>query len=210
MPMKTEHDFVAEVARQVNYAAKSFIKIRLTDSGELLLRIWIGKKPLKLPISITGSSVLIMASSIFCRSNASMTMDPILHCERRNKMEIADYRTMSSFELIDRINNTVTWDDEENEPCMRELCERYNVDFDAYDNYEDIWDQIIRKVYDDVVIHHQYAINNRDYTIAHLESDKYFVYAVVVDIYEKVMFDVYEIGTMQECKKYVKERIDID
>ena len=24
MPMKTEHDFVAEVARQVNYAAKSF------------------------------------------------------------------------------------------------------------------------------------------------------------------------------------------
>jgi len=24
MPMKTEHDFVAEIARQVNYAAKSF------------------------------------------------------------------------------------------------------------------------------------------------------------------------------------------
>ena len=58
-------------------------------------------------------------------------------------MEVADYRRMNTFELIDRINNTVTWDDEENEPCMRELCERYNVDFDAYDNYEGIWDQVI-------------------------------------------------------------------
>ena len=125
-------------------------------------------------------------------------------------MEVADYRRMNTFELIDRINNTVTWDDEENEPCMRELCERYNIDFDAYDNYEDIWDQIIKEVYADVFIHHQYAIDDRDYTIVSLGSDDWTEFAVVDDIYEKTMFDVYEIGTMQECKKYVKERIDID
>ena len=76
--------------------------------------------------------------------------------------------------------------------------------------YEDLWDKIIKAVYDDVVVHHQYAINDRDYTIVSLDSDDYSGYAVVDDIYERMMFDVYEIGTMQECKKYVKERIDID
>ena len=125
-------------------------------------------------------------------------------------MEIADYRRMSPFELIDRINGTVTWDDEENEPCMRVLCERYNVNFDSYDDYEVLWDRIIREVYNDVVIYHQYAINDHDYTIVSLESDDSSEYAVIDDIYERTMFDVYEIGTMQECKKYVKERIDID
>ena len=125
-------------------------------------------------------------------------------------MEIADYRMMSPFELIDRINGTVTWDDEENELCMRSLCERYNIDFDAYDDYEILWDKITKAVYDDVVIYHQYAINNRDYTIVSLESDDSSEFAVIDDIYERMMFDVYEVGTMQECKKYIKERIDID
>ena len=124
----------------------------------------------------------------------------------------------STFELIDRINCAVTWDDEEIEPCMRELCDRYNIDFDAFFNhegmfdrtYEDLWDKIIKAVYDDVFVHNQYAINDRDYKIVSLDSDDYSEYAVVDDIYERMMFDVYEIGTMQECKKYVKERIDID
>ena len=125
-------------------------------------------------------------------------------------MEVADYRRMNTFELIDRINNTVTWDDEENEPCMRELCDRYCINFDAYGNYEDIWDQITKEVYADVFIHHQYAIDDRDYIIVSLGSDDWTEFAVVDDIYEKMMFTVYEIGTMQECKKYVKESIDID
>ena len=47
-------------------------------------------------------------------------------------MEVADYRRMNTFELIDRINETVTWADEEVEPCMRELCDRYGIDFDNY------------------------------------------------------------------------------
>ena len=147
---------------------------------------------------------------------------------------IENYGLMSTFELIDRINCAVTWDDEEIELCMRELCDRYNIDFDAFFNhegmfdrtYEDLWDKIIKavyddvvvhhqyaindRVYDDVVVHHQYAINDRNYTIVSLDSDDYSGYAVVDDIYERIMFDVYEIGTMQECKKYVKERIDID
>ena len=84
------------------------------------------------------------------------------------------------------------------------------INFDAYDEYEDIWDQIIKKIYSDVFIHHQYAIDDHDYTIVSLGSDDWTEFAVVDDIYEKTMFEVYEIGTMQECKKYVKERIDID
>ena len=125
-------------------------------------------------------------------------------------MEIADYRRMNTFELIDRINGTVTWADEEVEPCMRELCDRYDIDFDAYNDYETLWDKIISDVYDDVVIHHNYSINNRDYVIVSLDSDDYPVFAVVDDVNHRVMFEVYEIGTMRECKDYIKERIDID
>lgn len=123
-------------------------------------------------------------------------------------MNTANYKLMSSFELIVRINETASWDDEENEYCMRELCDRYNIDFDDYDNYEDVWDQIIHAIYNDVVVHHQYAIDDHDYTIVSLDSDDYSEFAVIDDVYEKIMFDVYEIGTMQECKKYIKERID--
>ena len=132
-------------------------------------------------------------------------------------MEIADYRRMNTFELIDRINETVTWADEEVEPCMRELCDRYNIDFDNYNDedesiwdYETLWDKIISDVYDDVVIHSNYSINNRDYVIVSLDSDDYPVLAVVDDVNHRVMFEVYEIGTMRECKDYIKERIDND
>ena len=132
-------------------------------------------------------------------------------------MEVADYRRMNTFELIDRINETVTWADEEVEPCMRELCDRYNIDFDNYNDedesiwdYETLWDKIISDVYDDVVIHSNYSINNCDYVIVSLDSDDYPVFAVVDDVNHRVMFEVYEIGTMRECKDYIKERIDID
>ena len=132
-------------------------------------------------------------------------------------MEVADYRRMNTFELIDRINETVTWADEEVEPCMRELCDRYDIDFDNYNDedesiwdYETLWDKIISDVYDDVVIHNNYSINNRDYVIVSLDSDDYPVFAVVDDVNHRVMFEVYEIGTMRECKNYIKERVDID
>ena len=124
-------------------------------------------------------------------------------------MEVADYRRMSSFELIDRINETISWADEENEPCMRELCDRYHIDFDLYDEYEPIWDRIIREVYDDAEIQAKYVINDRDYTIVSLSDDD-SIFAVVDEVRTNWMFTVYEIGTMQECKNYVKERIDID
>lgn len=132
-------------------------------------------------------------------------------------MEVADYRRMNTFELIDRINNTVTWDDEENEPCMRELCERYNIDFDNYNDedesiwdYETLWNMIIKRVYNDVFVQHKYSIDDRDYAIISLDTDDWTEFAVVDNINDIVMFDVYEVGTMQECKKYIKERIDID
>ena len=132
-------------------------------------------------------------------------------------MDAVDYRLMSSFELIDRVNRTVSWDDEEIEYCMRELCDRYDIDFDNYNDedesiwdYETLWDKIISDVYDDVVIHNNYSINNRDYVIVSLDSDDYPVFAVVDDVNHRVMFEVYEIGTMRECKDYIKERIDID
>ena len=125
-------------------------------------------------------------------------------------METADYRRMITFELIDRVNDTVTWDDEEVEPCMKELCDRYDIDFDAYNDYETLWDKIINEVYDDVVVHSNYSINNRDYIIVSLDSDEYPVLAVVDDVNRRVMFEVYKIGTMRECKDYIKERVDID
>lgn len=125
-------------------------------------------------------------------------------------MEVADYRRMITFELIDRVNETVTWADEEVEPCMRELCDRYDIDFDAYNDYETLWDKIISDVYDDVVVHNNYTINNRDYMIVSLDSDDYPVFAVVDDVNHRVMFELYEIGSMRECKNYIKERIDID
>ena len=125
-------------------------------------------------------------------------------------MNVADYRRMITFELIDRINETDTWADEEVEPCMRELCDRYDIDFDAYNDYETLWDKIINDVYDDVVVHHNYSINNRDYMIISLDSDDYPVFAVVNDVNHRVMFEVYEIGSMRECKQYIKERVDID
>ena len=125
-------------------------------------------------------------------------------------METADYRRMNTFELIDRINETVTWADEEVEPCMKELCDRYDIDFDAYNDYETLWDKIISDVYDDVVVHNNYTINNRDYMIVSLDSDDYPVFAVVDDVNHRVMFELYEIGSMRECKNYIKERVDID
>lgn len=131
-------------------------------------------------------------------------------------MDAVDYRLMSSFELIDRVNGTVSWDDEENEYCMRELCERYHIDFDNYNDdgsiwdYEVLWDMITHEVYDDVVVHRQYVINDRDFTIVSLESDKYAVYGVVDIVDRNNMFTVYEVGTMRECKNYLKEQIDND
>ena len=131
-------------------------------------------------------------------------------------MEAVDYRLMSSFELIDRVNGTVSWDDEENEYCMRELCERYHIDFDNYNDdgsiwdYEVLWDMITHEVYDDVVVHRQYVINDRDFTIVSLESDKYAVYGVVDIVDRNNMFTVYEVGTLRECKNYLKEQIDND
>ena len=131
-------------------------------------------------------------------------------------MDAVDYRLMSSFELIDRVNGTVSWDDEENEYCMRELCERYHIDFDNYNDdgsiwdYEVLWDMITHEVYDDVVVHRQYVINDRDFTIVSLESDKYAVYGVVDIVDRNNMFTVYEVGTLRECKNYLKEQIDND
>lgn len=132
-------------------------------------------------------------------------------------MEIADYRRMNTFELIDRINGTVTWDDEENEPCMRELCDRYHIDFDNYNDedesiwdYETLWDRVTREVYDDAVVHNDYSINNHDYLIVSLYSDEYSEYAVINRLNKNVMFNVYSIGTMRECKNYIKERVDND
>ena len=131
-------------------------------------------------------------------------------------MEAVDYRLMSSFELIDRVNGTVSWDDEENEYCMRELCERYHIDFDNYNDdgsiwdYEVLWDMITHEVYDDVVVLRQYVINDRDFTIVSLESDKYAVYSVVDIVDRNNMFTVYEVGTLRECKNYLKEQIDND
>ena len=132
-------------------------------------------------------------------------------------MEVADYRRMNTFELIDRINNTDTWDDEENEPCMRELCERYNIDFDNYNDedesiwdYETLWNMIIKRVYNDVFVHHKYSIDKRKYAIISLDSDDRSEFAVVDEVNHRVMFDVYEIGTMRECKNYIKECVDID
>ena len=131
-------------------------------------------------------------------------------------MDAVDYRLMSSFELIDRVNRTVSWDDEENEYCMRELCERYHIDFDNYNDdgsiwdYEVLWDMITHEVYDDLVVLRQYSINDRDFAIVSLESDKYAVYGVVDPVDRNIMFDVYEVGTMRDCKNYLKERVDID
>ena len=131
-------------------------------------------------------------------------------------MDAVDYRLMSSFELIDRVNGTVSWDDEEDEYCIRELCERYHIDFDNYNDdgsiwdYEVLWDMITHEVYDDVVVHRQYVINDRDFTIVSLESDKYAVYGVVDIVDRNNMFTVYEVGTMRECKNYLKEQIDND
>ncbi len=131
-------------------------------------------------------------------------------------MDASDYRLMSSFDLIDRVNGTVSWDDEENEYCMRELCERYHIDFDNYNDdgsiwdYEVLWDLITHEVYDDVVVLRQYVINDRDFTIVSLESDKYAVYGVVDVVDRNNMFTVYEVGTMRECKNYLKEQIDND
>ena len=132
-------------------------------------------------------------------------------------MEVADYRQMNTFELIDRINGTVTWADEEVEPCMRELCERYNIDFDNYNDedesiwdYETLWDRITHDIYGDAYIHDNYEINDHDYSIISLDSDKDKEYAVINRLDYNVMFDVYSIGTMRECKEYIKECVDND
>ena len=125
-------------------------------------------------------------------------------------MEIADYRRMNTFELIDRINGTVTWADEEVEPCMRELCDRYHIEFDSYPDYEDLWDRITHDIYEDSYIHDNYEINDHDYSIISLDSDKDTEYAVINRLDYNVMFDVYSIGSMRECKEYIKECVDND
>ena len=125
-------------------------------------------------------------------------------------MEIADYRRMNTFELIDRINGTVTWADEEVEPCMRELCDRYHIEFNSYPDYEDLWDRITHDIYEDAYTHDNYEINDHDYSIISLDSDKDTEYAVINRLDYNVMFDVYSIGTMRECKNYLKEQIDND
>lgn len=131
-------------------------------------------------------------------------------------MEVADYRRMNTFELIDRINETVTWADEDIEPCMRELCERYHIDFDNYNDdgsiwdYEVLWDMITHEVYDDAVVHNEYSINNHDYVIVSLDSDEYSEYAVINRLNNNIMFNVYSIGTMRKCKEYIKECVDND
>lgn len=132
-------------------------------------------------------------------------------------MEAADYRGMNTFELIHLINGIASWDDEEIEPCMRELCERYNIDFDNYNDedesiwdYDTLWNMIIKRVYNDVFVHHKYSIDNRDYAIISLDSDDWSEFAVVDEVNHRVMFEVYKIGSMRECKKYIKDRVNND
>lgn len=59
MPMKTEHDFVAEIARQVNYAAKSF-------SVELMYEAFGYLKGCRESGVISASSYVSLSSTI-CR-----------------------------------------------------------------------------------------------------------------------------------------------
>ena len=59
MPMKTEHDFVAEVARQVNYAARSF-------SIELMYEAFGYLKGCRESGAISSSSYVSLSSTI-CR-----------------------------------------------------------------------------------------------------------------------------------------------
>ena len=59
MPMKTEHDYVAEIARQVNYAAKSF-------SVELMYEAFGYLKGCRESGSISASSYVSLSSTI-CR-----------------------------------------------------------------------------------------------------------------------------------------------
>ena len=132
-------------------------------------------------------------------------------------MEVADYRGMNTFELIHLINGIASWDDEENEPCMRELCERYNIDFDNYNDedesiwdYETLWNMIIKRVYNDVFVQHKYSIDDRGYEIISLDSDDWTEFAVVDEVNDRVMFEVYKIGSMRECKKYIKDRVNND
>ena len=125
-------------------------------------------------------------------------------------MEVADYRRMSTFELIDRVNMTMMWDEEDNEYCMKELCDRYHIEFDSYPDYEDLWDRITHDIYEDAYIYHNYEINDHDYLIISLDSDKNSEYAVINRLDYNVMFEVYEIGTMRECKQYIKECVDND
>ena len=117
---------------------------------------------------------------------------------------------VSTFELISLVNEAFTWADDNIEPCMRELCDRYNIDFDAFDDYETLWDRITDKVYEDVVIQGQYMINDHEYAIIYLDSDVCTCYAVVNGVDHNYMFDVYESGTMRECKNYVKGCVDDD
>ena len=73
MPMKTEHDFVAEVARQVNYAAKSF-------SIEFMYEAFGYLKGCRESGSISASSYVSLSSTI-CRdwlNNARWTSE----CDR--------------------------------------------------------------------------------------------------------------------------------
>lgn len=59
MPMKTEHDFVAEVSRQVNYAARSF-------SIELMYEAFGYLKGCRESGAISASSYVSLSSTI-CR-----------------------------------------------------------------------------------------------------------------------------------------------
>ena len=132
-------------------------------------------------------------------------------------MKAADYRGMNTFELIHLINGIASWDDEVIEPCMRELCERYNIDFEHYNDedesiwdYDTLWRLITKGVYNDVFVHHKYSIDDRDYAIISLDSDDWTEFAVVDEVNDRVMFEVYKIGSMRECKKYIKDRVNND
>lgn len=116
----------------------------------------------------------------------------------------------STFDIISLVNEALTWADDNIEPCMMELCDRYHIDFESCDDYETLWDRITHEVYADAVTIHQYVIDSCDYAIISLESDNYEEYAVIDRLSNCVMFDVYFQGSLEECKKYVKERIDND
>ena len=48
-------------------------------------------------------------------------------------------------DLINYLDQLPHWDFAETEPVARELCDRLDVDFDAYDCYDDLFDALVAK-----------------------------------------------------------------